>query len=97
MKYKCQCPCGCDYETNIKSNVNFHHIIAKSKGGKNNKGNMICLCQNCHFHHIYNGAKNHNIKNQDTFQLIRILQSTAGPCIQYKDFFGNIDYRFLNQ
>lgn len=97
MRFKCQCPCGCEYETNIRMHIHIHHIQARSNGGKNNKSNLIYLCPNCHHSHIYNGAKNHDIKNQNTFQLIRFLDSTAGKCLEYKDYFGNIDYKFLNQ
>ena len=73
-------------------------IAAKQEeGGKNNENNLIYLCPNCHYSHIYNESKNHNIKNQQTFQLIRFLDSTAGKCLQYKDFYGNIDYKFINR
>ena len=94
-KYQCQCPCGCNFETNIRQHIHIHHIKAKSSGGNNQKNNLIYLCPNCHLQHIYSGAKNHNIKNENTYELIRFLDSTAGTCLEYKDFFGNIDYRFL--
>lgn len=95
MKYKCQCPCGCNYVTNIKQHIHIHHITAKSKGGKNNSANLIYLCPNCHYSHIYNNTQNHNIKTENTFEILRILNSTAGRCLEYKDFTNNIDYYFL--
>lgn len=96
MRYKCQCPCGCNYETNYKQQIHKHHIEAKSQGGKNFKYNLIYLCPNCHYSHIYSGVQNHKIKNENTFELLRILNSTQGRCLEYKDFIGNIDYYFLD-
>lgn len=96
MRYKCQCPCGCNYQTNIKQHIHKHHIQAKSKGGANDNNNLIYLCPNCHYSHIFNNTQNHNIKNEHTYQLIRFLISSAGRCLEYKDFFGNIDYRFFD-
>ena len=95
--YKCQCPCGCDYETDRKEHIHKHHIIAKSQGGSNTKSNLIYLCPNCHFSHMYNGAHNHKIQTEHTFEFLRILDSTAGRCLEYRDFTGNIDYHFLGR
>ena len=95
MMYRCQCPCGCEYKTDHKSQIHLHHIKARSKGGKNNRKNLIYLCPNCHLSHIYSGVKNHNIQNEHTFELLRILDSTGGDCLEYKDWTGNIDYYFL--
>ncbi|NCO32085.1 HNH endonuclease, partial [bacterium] len=33
----------------INDYQNKHHIISKSKGGKNGKNNICYLCSNCHF------------------------------------------------
>lgn len=96
MRYQCQCPCGCDYKTNLRQHIHIHHIQARSQGGKNNDYNLITLCPNCHLSHIYSGVKNHNISNEHTFQIIRVLLSTSGRCLEFKDFTGNIDYKFLN-
>jgi uncharacterized protein (DUF2225 family) len=95
--YKCQCPCGCNYETNHKEQIHRHHIYAKSKGGSNDNYNLIYLCPNCHFSHIYSGVQNHKIKDEHTFELIRILNSTKGRCVEFKDFTGNIDYKFIEK
>lgn len=94
-KYKCQCPCGCNYETDVKQHIHKHHIEAKSNGGDNKKSNLIFLCPTCHMCHIYSGAKNHEIKNKETFELLGFLRCTSGLCLEYKDYNGNIDYRFL--
>ena len=75
MKYKCQCPCGCKYETVHKEQIHKHHIQAKSRGGKNNKDNLT----------------------EHTFEFLRILDSTAGKCLEYRDFTGNVDYYFINR
>ena len=41
-KYTCQY-CGERYQ-----GINAHHIIALSKGGKNDLNNLICICDQCH-------------------------------------------------
>lgn len=97
MRFKCQCPCGCNYKTDIKQHIHKHHIYAKSKGGKNNSSNLIYLCPNCHYSHIFNNTKNHNIESEETYQLIGFLDSTSGICLEYKDFYGNIGYKFINR
>ena len=97
MVFKCQCPCGCNYETEFKEQIHLHHIKARSEGGKNNSDNLIYLCPNCHYSHIYSGVHNHKIQSEHTFELIRVLQSTRGKCIEYKDFTGNVDYHFLSK
>lgn len=95
-RYRCQCPCGCEYETDHKEQIHKHHIHAKSRGGSNNKDNLIYLCPNCHYSHVYSGVQNHKIKTEHTFEFLRILDSTGGKCLEYRDFTGNIDYYFLN-
>lgn len=97
MIYRCQCPCGCEYETSYKEQIHKHHIVARSKGGRNSSRNLIYLCPNCHYSHIYSGVKNHNIKSEHTFELLRVLDSTGGLCLEYRDFTGNIDYYFLRR
>jgi hypothetical protein len=46
---------------------------------------------------MYNGVHNHKIQTEHTFEFLRILDSTAGRCLEYRDFTGNIDYHFLGR
>ncbi len=34
-------------------NIHYHHIIERSVGGKDNAGNLIGACDNCHDHQKY--------------------------------------------
>jgi hypothetical protein len=49
--YQCQI-CGDArgkiYLENVKVEIQAHHIIPKSKGGKTSLENLICLCDFCH-------------------------------------------------
>ena len=38
----------CQYCRERYQGINAHHIIALSKGGKNDLNNLICICDQCH-------------------------------------------------
>ena len=38
----------CDSCNKITESIEVHHIVPRSKGGGNNKGNLINLCIDCH-------------------------------------------------
>ena len=44
----------CDSCNKITDSIEVHHIVPRSKGGGNNKGNLINLCIDCH-------SKVHNV------------------------------------
>jgi len=92
MKYICQFP-FCDYETNNKQLINFHHIIPKELNGKNKKNNIICLCPNHHNYIYIPNSKHgiHSINSIEKIQIINILMSTNGIILHYKDY-NNKEY-----
>ena len=95
--YKCQMP-GCDYETENKSQIAFHHIIPSSMGGTNDDGNIIMLCPNCHTRIYVEGVKSgiHSIKNENSIILMQKYMSTSGLLISYKNIDSNdIHYSIL--
>lgn len=51
-KYRCT-KCG-TYGTN-KNKLTMHHVIYRSKGGKDTLDNLITLCESCHreLHKLY--------------------------------------------
>lgn len=83
--YYCQMP-DCDYVCEDKSQIHFHHIIPKALGGKNNKGNLIEVCPNCHNRIYIEEAKNgiHSIKHSNSIILLGKLYSTDGYFISYR-------------
>ena len=83
--YRCEAP-FCNYETEDKHQIHFHHIVSKSQGGKNGKYNLVTLCPNCHNRIYIPEAKRgiHSIKAKNYIILKRILLSTDGLCLEYE-------------
>ena len=42
MVYKCQI---CDYETDDRNKIDYHHIVSKELNGNNKKSNRIYVAQ----------------------------------------------------
>jgi len=47
MKYNCKFP-KCDYSTNHRSQINYHHIIPQELNGSHKDYNRIWLCPTHH-------------------------------------------------
>jgi len=95
MKYKCQFP-DCNYETNIKSQINFHHIIPKELNGCDKSFNIISLCPNHHTKIFIPESKhgNHTMKGSDSIIIIRWLNNKT--ILQYIDCIDEkIKYHLL--
>jgi hypothetical protein len=77
---------GCEFKTDLRSQIVDHHIVPKSMGGKNNKGNYLRVCPNHHSHIYVDGITTgiHSKKNNDSIILIGKFLSTSGNVIQYK-------------
>ena len=88
MKYKCKI---CGFETDIKSQIHFHHIIPRQAKGSNSKWNLVTLCARCH-PLIYSPLATkgiHSIKHPQSIQIVAWRQSSAGLLLQVI-FPGNI-------
>jgi predicted restriction endonuclease len=85
-KFRCHYPC-CNYETNEKSHIDYHHIKPVHLGGNNKPYNLISLCPTHHrcifieteVHGI------HSIKTKVSIEIKQILESTNGRAMIYKD------------
>lgn len=94
MIFKCQFP-GCNYETDNKSQIHFHHIIPRENNGSNKSFNIIQLCPNCHTK-IYSPDSTkgiHSIKNSNSIVLLGWRLSSAGKILEYIDTEGNTCYK----
>ena len=83
--YYCQLP-NCDYQTESKSQINFHHIIPKSLNGSNKKSNLLAVCPNCHSTIYVSGVVTgpHSVKSDNSIVINKKVQTTAGMAIEYK-------------
>lgn len=87
--YYCQFP-NCLYHTNIRSQINYHHIVPSELNGSDKDYNRIYLCPNHHSKIYVPLAKSgiHSIKGKDSIIIIRKLSSTIGTIIEYIDING---------
>jgi len=83
--YCCDFP-GCDYETELRSQIVDHHIIPRSMGGDNKQSNRLMVCPTHHAHIFIEGMKHgiHSKKNDSSIIIETRLFSTGGHVIQYK-------------
>lgn len=83
--YRCSFP-GCDYMTDLRSQMANHHIIPKSMGGNDSKGNRVMVCPNCHTKiYVPNMKHGHHSKyTKDSIIILNKLYSTEGYVIEYK-------------
>lgn len=93
MRYYCQFP-GCNYSTDIRSQINYHHIKPIELGGKDGHGNRLYLCPNHHTKIYIPESKNgqHTFKGDDSIILICKYQSTGGVVVEYIDTDGETKY-----
>jgi 5-methylcytosine-specific restriction endonuclease McrA len=56
--------------------LQIHHILRRSDGGRNNKSNLIPLCGGCHIHthlnHITHNKKGHRVMYLRPFAQLRV-------------------------
>lgn len=83
--YHCEFP-GCDYSTESRTQIEYHHITPKSKGGKNDRSNRAWLCPN-HHKKIYIPTEEkgiHSKQSEDSIILVGWMQSTAGRTLCWR-------------
>ena len=92
--YKCEFP-ECNYSTESRTQIHYHHIVPKELGGNNRKNNRLFLCPNCHTKIFIPEAKVgiHSIKHENSIVIVSKLISTAGMALQYISE-GTIKYHF---
>ena len=93
MKYNCKFP-KCDYSTNHRSQINYHHIVPQELNGTDKDYNRIWLCPTHHTKIYVPKSKSgiHSIKSFDSIILIGWMSSTKGRVLEYQDRSGNNFY-----
>lgn len=89
-KYKCWWP-GCDYCTNSRAKIDFHHITPKELNPHGNNRATIPLCKTHHalIFHPEAKAGQHSIKTAESLVILGVYDSTAGKAVHYESMDGN--------
>lgn len=84
MRYHCQFP-NCSYETNLRAQIDLHHIIPKENNGLDDEWNRIWLCPTHHRKIYIPESKKgmHSSKSNDSIVLKGKLKSTGGLLLEY--------------
>ncbi|MDD5651536.1 MAG: HNH endonuclease signature motif containing protein [Candidatus Nanoarchaeia archaeon] len=93
MTWYCENP-NCDYSTNNRNKINWHHIKPKELNGSNRSFNRVFLCPNCHSN-VYipeSSTGNHAIKTENSIIILEWLNSTTGKILKTIDTKGNEIY-----
>ncbi len=86
----CKFP-NCDFETNIKSKIQNHHIKPKEVDPSKSNKVTIELCPTCHSQVFHPEAKHgqHSIKAENSIHIYGVLKSTIGESVHYLDYSDN--------
>lgn len=89
MKYKCVFP-DCDYETDNRALMEFHHINPKELKVKLNKDIEIPLCPNHHklIFHPETKAGQHSRQYENSLSVVQVTNTTTGQAVIFKDIDG---------
>jgi hypothetical protein len=90
MKYHCVFP-DCQYETDDRSLIEFHHIHPKELGVKLNKDVTIPLCPTHHKMIYYPGSKSgqHSVQKEGSLTVVQVATTTSGKAVIFRDVAGN--------
>jgi len=93
---------SCCENCGTKINLTFHHIIPKSKGGSNDKSNLMILCRRCH-NYEHSGKFNFEYPkkiDEDDLELLILLRRQGYTQEEIFDMidlskYGEIDLKHL--
>lgn len=86
QKYICHYP-GCEYETETRSKIEFHHIVPRELWPRLNQNVTLTFCPT-HHRLIYHpeckhGA--HSIQSDQSLIILGIYKTTRGYSVGFKD------------
>lgn len=90
MTFRCVFP-NCDYETDDRSLIEFHHIHPKELGVKLNRDVTIPLCPTHHkmIYHPGATAGQHAENRPGSLEVVQVATTTAGKAVVFRDIAGN--------
>lgn len=88
--YKCCFP-GCNYETDNRSLIEYHHIHLREAGNRLGKKVTIPLCPNHHdlIYHEEATAGQHAEKHPESMIVKLVTNTNRGKCVIFEDMQGN--------
>lgn len=90
MKYKCVYP-NCDYETNERSLIHFHHVVPRELKRKLNRRLTLPFCpihHNLIFHPDSQSGQHSEIR-EGSLVIEQVAPTNTGKAIIYRDMAGN--------
>lgn len=90
MKYRCIFP-NCQYETDDRSLIEFHHIHPKELGVRLNREVTIPLCPTHHkmIYHPGATAGQHAERHEGSLSVVQVATTTTGKAVIFRDLAGN--------
>ena len=84
----------CDYSTENRNYIEYHHIVPKELKGSDKPYNRIWLCPNHHKMVYVDGSQSgiHSIKNDDSIIIKGKLDSTGGKILVVESVKGIENY-----
>lgn len=80
----------CDYQTENRSLIEYHHIVPKELEGSDNSFNRIYVCPNHHKTIYIDGSMSgiHSIKNNESIIIKGKFNSTEGKVLLIENIKG---------
>jgi hypothetical protein len=96
--YCCSFP-NCDFTTEKRREIDYHHIVPRELGGNNKRNNRMWVCANHHRLIYVPDSKNghHSIKSKNSIMVKGFLQSTMGTVLHYINCNDNQEYFYVYQ
>ena len=90
LKYRCVFP-GCNYETDERRLIEFHHVNPKELRVKLNKDVTIELCPVHHkmIYHPLATSGQHAIKDEHSLSVVQVANTTTGKAVIFRDMAGH--------
>lgn len=93
MIYKCSFP-GCEYETESRSKIDFHHITPRELDPSTKQTIPLCKTHHALIYVPESKVGQHSIKSNDSLIIRGRFKSTIGDSILYENINGEKFYWF---
>lgn len=91
--YKCSFP-GCNYTTNSRSKIDYHHVIPREIDPNSKITIPLCKTHHALIYVPESKSGQHSIKTDESLVILGQFQSTMGNSIHFESATGNRFYYF---
>lgn len=92
-QYKCSFP-DCNYETDSRSKIDYHHVIPRELDSKSKLTIPLCKTHHALIYVPKSKAGQHSIKNEASLIILGQYKSTKGNSIHFESADGKQFYYF---